>query len=402
MGVSKIQAKTNRWLLVGLLGLFWMAANAYGTELSALKNAIGPQDALLVADGQGAILVSKNASTKLVPASVLKVFTAWMALEYLGADFRFQTEFYTDPAGNLKIKGYGDPLLISELMPGIARQLRQRIDGYRDLILDDSHFAPVTIPGVTNTLNPYDAPNGALCVNFNTVCFHKKGGKYRSREPQTPLLPFVMDRVKRCGLGQGRIILSAEQNETTLYAGHLFAHFFKQAGIESGGAIRMGRVDPRTDRLIFSFTSPFSLKAIIARLLEYSNNFMANQLFITVGIEKYGPPGTLEKGARAAAAFSQSQLGSGLALEEGSGISRGNRLSANTLHRILKGFAPYRALMPRQGRALYKTGTLTGVQTRAGYVENGDKPPYRFVLMLNSGKAAPPLLARLLRALDGR
>ena len=58
--------------------------------------------------------------------------------------------------------------------------------------LDDTYFTqPLTIPGISSSSNPYDAPNGALCANFNTVFFKHSRDGYASAEPQTPLLPMA-------------------------------------------------------------------------------------------------------------------------------------------------------------------------------------------------------------------
>ena len=77
-------------------------------------------DALLVADHDGQIIFKKNEAKKCIPASTLKLLTALAAIHHLGLSYRFKTEFYIDPKQNLKVKGYGDPLLISEVLQEIA------------------------------------------------------------------------------------------------------------------------------------------------------------------------------------------------------------------------------------------------------------------------------------------
>ena len=279
--------------------------NLYAKPLDDLNSFVGNHDAILVVNPQGRIVFSKNADNQLVPASVLKIFTALVALHYLGPEYRFSTEFYQNQDSTLKIKGYGDPLLISEILMEIVNNLILYLETkptiINDLVLDDSYFkSPVLIPGVASSYEPYDAPNGALCVNFNTVNFRRdKNGAYVSGETQTPLLPFVLSRITASAMDRGRIILSRQKNEKTLYAGHLFLYFLKKQGIKSNGKIRMGRVE-KCDKLIFRYLSRFSLIQVLSTLLEYSNNFIANQLLIASGAKAYGPPGTLEKGIRAA------------------------------------------------------------------------------------------------------
>ncbi len=359
--------------------------------LQALQHDIGSNDAVLVANRKGRIIFSKNAEKPLIPASTLKILTSLVALHYLGPDYRFTTEFYMDAKANLKIKGYGDPLLISEVLSEISKSLNadlsikaQRIN---DLVLDDSYFIKkLTIPGKTKSLEPYDAPNGALCVNFNTVYFKQlKDGSFISAEPQTPLLQIALKRIKQSGLDKGRIVLAHAENEITLYAGHLFQYFLDKEEIKITGKIRTGKVRKDKDKLIYQHTSRFTLKQIISKLLEHSNNFMANQILIAAGAKAFGPPGTLDKGILAASTYANKVLNiDNIRLVEGSGISRKNRISAKNLTKIIKEFEPYYKLMRHSKGEYYKSGTLKGITTRIGYIENKKGELYRFVVILNS------------------
>jgi len=377
--------------------------------LQALQYDIGNNDAVLVANRQGRIIFSKNAERPLIPASTLKILTSLVALHYLGPDYRFTTEFYMDAKANLKIKGYGDPLLISEVLAEISKSLSadlsikaQRIN---DLVLDDSYFIrKILIPGKTESLEPYDAPNGALCVNFNTVYFKKqlKDGSFISAEPQTPVLPIALKRIKQSGLDRGRIVLTHSENEITLYAGHLFQYFLNKKGIKIKGRIRIGKVRKDKDKLIYKHTSQFTLKQIISKLLEHSNNFMANQILIATGAKVFGPPGTPDKGILAASTYAKKVLNiDNIRLVEGSGISRRNRISAKNLNRIIKEFEPYYNLMRHSKGEYYKSGTLKGVTTRIGCIENKKGELYYFVVMLNSpGKSMQNIMDALHQLID--
>jgi D-alanyl-D-alanine carboxypeptidase/D-alanyl-D-alanine-endopeptidase (penicillin-binding protein 4) len=367
---------------------------------------IGARDAILVADPAGRLLLSKNADQKLVPASILKVFTALVAFHSLGPDYRFATEVYEDDRFDLKVRGRGDPLLISEVVERMARDLAAEIRGrgkVHDLILDDSYFQrALAIPGVTSSAEPYDAPNGALCVNFNTIRFRRTAqGAYISDEPQTPLLPMALRRIERSRMKEGRIVFSHDAGENTLYAGMLLRHFLEQEGVEFTGTVHLGRIEA-TDRLLRTFRSPFSLDQVVARLLEYSNNFIANQLLIASGARAFGAPGTLAKGLEAALAYAREVPGlQDLTIVEGSGLSRRNRVSARQMLRVLENFEPYHPLMRHQGREFFKTGSLRGVSTRAGYIEDGRGQLNPYVVMVNTpGRSTAPVLRRLLRALD--
>ena len=399
--------KGQHTLLLGVvLGLLSVAAILHAQELDDLKRFIGKNDSILVADAKGNIVLAKNAAEKRIPASILKIFTSLVALHYLGDDYRFPTEFYLDKQSNLKIKGYGDPLLISEVISKISQVLAvllKNTQPLNDLVLDDSYFQqPLTIPGITSSAQPYDAPNGALCVNFNTVSFKRTSQGYVSAEPQTPLLPFAIKKIKASGLNQGRIVFSHNKNEITLYAGKLFQYFLEKQGMRFNGKVKLGRINEKIDRLIFRYDSSSSLEEIVVKLLEHSNNFTTNQLLIATGAKIIGSPGTLAKGVAIASDYAKEMLDiENMTIVEGSGISRDNRVSAVQMVQVLQEFLPYYYLMRREGREFYKTGTLYGISTRAGYIKRTNGEFYRYVIMFNTpGKSTDSLILRLLRILD--
>lgn len=376
----------------------------HAASLRDLQRLIGGKDAVLVASPRGRVLLEKNAGTKLIPASTLKIFTSLVALHYLGPEYRFTTEFYLDRDDNLKIKGYGDPLLLSETLRETAAALSLKLGSFNDLILDDSFFnGQVRVPGMTPSYQPYDAPNGALCVNFNTVSFKRLNNAYVSDEEQTPLLPFVDERIRASSLESGRIVLSHQKNEATLYAGHLFKYFLTQAGIKSQGEIRLGRVQQHDDRLLFTYTSPFPVKQSIGKLLEFSNNFIANQLLVACGAKAYGAPGSLDKGVMSALRYAREVLKTdALSFAEGSGISRKNELTAYVMLKVLNEFESYHHLLRQEGEEFYKTGTLDGIRSRAGYIADGKGELYRFVVMMNTRGKTTDAVMKLIRRFIGR
>ena len=389
---------------------FIKTTNLYCQKLDDLGHLIGDRDAVLVADPNGHIVFSKNVDTPLIPASTLKLFTALVAIHYLGPDYKFFTEFYMDRHSNLKIKGYGDPLLISETIVEMIHHLSMKLSAkygiINDLILDDSYFGMQTvIPGVIVSFEPYDAPNGALCVNFNTVNFKRnKIGVYVSAESQTPLLPFILPRIRDSQIDHGRIVLSGQRNEITRYAGHLFLYFLNKEGIRLKGDVRLGKIQKEADKLIYRYVSSFSLIQSLSKLFEYSNNFIANQLLITTGAKVYGPPGSLEKGVRAALIYAKNILEiDHVQIEEGSGISRKNRISARDFYKILNAFIPHYFLLQQTDKMYYKTGTLKGIHTRAGYIKKKNGELYPFVLMINTpGKSPKPMMDIIQRELNYR
>ena len=347
-------------------------------------NMIASEDVILVADANGGVLYSQNARIKAVPASTLKILTGLAAIHYLGKSYRFQTEFYLDEKQNLKAKGYGDPLLISEAWQAIAKELASDLEAINNLVIDDTYFVrDISIPGAGASTNPYDAPVGALCANFNTVFFEKSpSGQIVSAEPQTPMTPLAVKSVRRLGLDKGRYTFTHQGDEIALYAGEVLRHFLGQYGVRATGQIQIGRTGYQ-DRLVYVYRSVFSLEEAIQKMLEFSNNFMANQITVALGAKKFGAPGTLEKGVQALSHFASDTLGlKDVKVVEGSGISRNNRLSARDMLAVLKAFVPYRSLLNRHGNILYKSGTLRGLRSRAGYVEGHQGKIYCFVIFL--------------------
>jgi D-alanyl-D-alanine carboxypeptidase/D-alanyl-D-alanine-endopeptidase (penicillin-binding protein 4) len=68
--------------------------------------------------------------------------------------------------------------------------------------------------------------------------------------------------------------------------------------------------------------------------------------------------------------------------------------------RVLDKFKPYHQLMRKKGREFYKTGTLYGVSTRAGYIADQNGGLYRYVVMINTpGKSTKAIMRKLLEIL---
>lgn len=347
---------------------------------------VGSQDSVMLSAPDGTTVVSVNADQKLVPASILKILTSLVALETLGGDYRFHTEFYTDLKNNLKIKGYGDPLLVSERLQMISLHLAASLGVVNDIVLDDTYFAyPVRIPGRGTSMEPYDAPNGALCVNFNTVAFTRKNDRWVTDEPQTPLLPSVIPKIEASGLTSGRITLVAGRAEALNYTGELFQYFLNRSGVKVLGSVKQGCVNPQADHLVWQYPSASNLAQAVSQLMEFSNNFIANQILLVLGAETKGPPASMEKGLSVLKTYYHETLGiKSSRIVEASGISRENRITARDMLKIVKRFSPYHELMRNEGRQYYKTGHLEGIRTRAGFITSPNGGLYHFVVILNT------------------
>jgi serine-type D-Ala-D-Ala carboxypeptidase/endopeptidase (penicillin-binding protein 4) len=172
--------------------------------------ALAPQGLVFVTDAAGKELLAQNADEPFVPASVTKIVTAWLAINVLGGDYRFETRFYLDDKRVLYVRGGGDPFLISEELAPLATKLVAAI-GKRPvtgIVLDGSYYpSNLRIPGIADTDEAYNALNSALAVNFNTISAVRNGGEVRSAEKQTPMTPLAITQfLLRGPNGTGRIV----------------------------------------------------------------------------------------------------------------------------------------------------------------------------------------------------
>lgn len=372
--------------LLTLLGSTIPGSAESAAEAESLPAGL-EQGAYLVSK-HGRIIMAHNPEALLIPASTWKIATALAALTRFGPDFRFETHFYLADH-DLYIKGLGDPMLISEEVEKIAVALAGRgLGRIRDLVIDDTYFQleEAATAGAGNSLNPYDAANRALAVNFNTINIEiTSDNTVSSAEAQTPLLPVMRATAAKAGLlsGRHRINLTQEEETSRRYSGELFQALLAKQGVEINGRIRSGPA-PATARLYYRHRSSFPLREVVRAMLLYSNNFIANQLFLACGAQTAGPPATWDKGVNALAVFLQEHglPTQSFRVREGSGLSRENRISAKAMLRLLDEFAPYAELLPSWRGRLVKSGTLNGVYAYAGYFNNGTRRD-PVVLILN-------------------
>jgi len=191
--------------LIVLICLSQPAQAGIGDRIAALA----PNGLVVVVDAKGRALVSQNADKRFVPASVAKIATAWLALEVLGPDHRFETRFYLDADRVLYVRGGGDPFLISEELALLAPALLATTDKepIAKIVLDTSYYPEnLRVPGIKDTDEAYNALNSALAVNFNTIHAVRKGQTVRSAEKQTPITPLAISQFRQRGPnGRGRI-----------------------------------------------------------------------------------------------------------------------------------------------------------------------------------------------------
>lgn len=446
------------WLACFAAPLSTEAAELPGPVATALARAGIPQSAAAFyvhEIGAAPPLLAIGAERPLNPASTIKLLTTYAALELLGPAYTWPTEAYADGdlaqgvlAGNLILKGHGDPKLTLENFWLLLRELRAR--GLReirgDLVLDRSYFSPETIAATgidDKPMRPYNTAPDALLLNFKSVRVQFIPDPVAQAirilaEPDLPQVRIVnnllLDRA-RCGYWEARLVHDLQDRPAAArlrfagkyaagcgereryfsvlgpneYAHGLFRVLWRELGGVFNGKVREEAVGPEA-RLITRWKSQ-SLAETVRDTNKFSNNVMARQLFLTLGAAAEGAPATTEKSVRAIRRWLEEK---GLAfpelvLENGAGLSRIERLSARSLGRLL--LTAHRGpLMPElvaslplaaadgtmkkrvkndpvAGRAHMKTGSLEGVRAIAGYLLDARGRRMVVVFMVNHQNA---------------
>lgn len=367
---------------IGALLLICSISSA-SSPLESFKSL--PSSSLLVVNEQNQTIHSKDIHKLYIPASTVKILTALIALERWGKEHKFTTDFYLDTSTNhLWIKGYGDPYLISEELDVIVEKIKQA--GIRELDgigIDSSYFSKtIKIDGQGGSLNPYDASLSAVATNFNTINVRVYADSISSSEPQTPLTPLAEELAQGLQIGTHRINLGLVE-----YGPRYFAELIKsklnRSSIPTDDVFLSGNISADF-KLLFKHQNTHQLDQVIASMLEFSNNFIANQIYLILGAEFHGAPATIEKSQSVISKYIQQHFSwSEYMLVEGAGLSRLNQLSSKQLIDILERFKSFRELLPTQTTNIFaKSGTLKNVSTYAGYLSRNNEW-HSFALMIN-------------------
>ncbi len=248
--------------------------------------AMAPSALVLVVDEKGNELIAQNADKPFVPASVTKIVTAWLAMEVLGGDYRFETKFYLDDKRVLYVRGGGDPFLISEELAPLATELVAAIgkEPITGIVLDASYYpSDLRIPGIEDTDEAYDALNSALAVNFNTIAAVRKGNTVRSAEQQTPITPLAISQFRARGpQGRGRISLGQDPGGEPAICRRADRRVHR-AGRRQRQGQDHDRHRARGPEAGLCPPQSRTLSQILVQLLIASNNYIANQVFLEIG-----------------------------------------------------------------------------------------------------------------------
>jgi D-alanyl-D-alanine carboxypeptidase/D-alanyl-D-alanine-endopeptidase (penicillin-binding protein 4) len=338
-----------------------------------ISQTLALSNASLVVVENGRTVIADNADRGMVPASTMKLVTALAAIERWGLNHRFSTEFRQGRDGRLWVVGQGDPYLVSEELDQAVRGLKRAgVSSAAGIGLDDTLFAAGDrIPGRSSTDNPYDAPVTALAVNFNTVNVRVSGGSVRSAEAQTQLTPTARRMAAGMGGGNQRVNLKTRDNALRHF-GELLELKLQAAGIRVNGDVQIGRA-PAGAKTLLTHRNSRPLSTVIENMLEYSTNFVANDLFLLLG--EQGGRSSMAQSQRVMEDWARRKFGwRDFAIEDGAGLSRGNRLSGRQMIDVLDALEPHRNLVSAQdgnSNVRAKTGTLRGVSCYAGWVRRG-------------------------------
>ncbi|MBP8148762.1 MAG: D-alanyl-D-alanine carboxypeptidase/D-alanyl-D-alanine-endopeptidase [Limnohabitans sp.] len=393
------------------------------------------------------------AQASVNPASVMKLFTTYAALNLLGPDHVWRNRIYTEGTlrdgvlhGHLIVRGSGDPKLVVERLQALLAQVQaagvREVRG--DIVLDRSVFdvRQRSEPFDDEPLRPYNVSPDGLLLNFKAVVYKftpdmAKGQVQVRFEPplagfmaptQVPLSTAPCNDWRRqlqADFSQPQQVRFAGQYpascgerewpvaypEPEAYAPRVMQALWLAAGGQITGQVRYGTRSASARLLLEAPSLPLS--DIIRDINKFSNNVMAQQVFLTLSSE-LGSPGRFEASRVRLSQWWRSGFAQHTepVLDNGSGLSRNERSTAQTLTALLQAahagphaqhFSDSLSLAgvdgtaarlkerspqsPVIGKAWLKTGSLRDVASVAGYVQGQSGQRYTLVAILNHPNA---------------
>ena len=395
----------------------------------------------------GEILLDWLSDEPRNPASTMKLLTTLVALDELGPAYRWRTEVYALGTiedgvldGDLLLKGYGDPFLVTDRVWQLTREIRRagvhHVTG--DLVLDDSWFDVIDYDPAAfdnQPLRAYNVGPNALLMNLKVVRYwFEPEGDGVAVQLDPPLDNLLIDNRLRTRPGACRgfqrgiaVSMNDTLDEVTFsgrfpagckryamdrtvldanrYAYGLFRALWEESGGHLGGSWRRA-IAPEDVEPLVTFRS-LPLQDVIERVNKHSNNVMARQLLYTLAAERRGEPGTEAAGLEVVSDWLRRHgLGNCCtAMQNGSGLSRAARITATDLAWLLQ-FAWQRPYMPEfvsslslagydgtlrrrfdyrglDGQAHMKSGRLDHVSALAGYLQSRSGRRFAVVSIVN-------------------
>lgn len=407
--------------------------------------------------------LSHRPDAQVNPASVMKLVTTYAGLDLLGPTHTWKNRVYIDGFvvngvldGHLIVRGSGDPKFVLERIDALFREVIKK--GVRevrgDLILDRSVFdVPDSNPAAFDDepLRPYNVAPDGLLVNFKSLILTftpdaANGARLRSEPPMAGVdIPATVpgargpcndwrsalkadfsspDRVRFAGAypaACGERVWPVAYPDARGYAGRVLKAMWLAAGGTLAGQAREARTPPTARLWVTGESLP--LADVIADINKFSNNVMAQQLFLTLSAQGTGHGG-FEASQRIVANWWRARFGRHAlpVIENGSGLSRNERSTAMALTALLQraaldpnapvfaaslGIAGVDGTVARMrernaaseaiGNAQLKTGSLRDVAAIAGYATGRSGQRYSLVAIVNHANApgARPALDKL-------
>jgi D-alanyl-D-alanine carboxypeptidase/D-alanyl-D-alanine-endopeptidase (penicillin-binding protein 4) len=421
-------------------------------------------------------IFQRDADAPLVPASNLKLVTTSAALDRLGPDFRFRTALVLH-GEDLVLIGDGDPSFgdqdylkrfgwdVTTVFADWASHLKkQNPPRIRDVIVDDgifdeSFFHPHWPANQADA--KYCAQVGGMNLNANLVFFIVQPGAPGALVSYTLDPPTAYLAIQNACVtgGENAIVVSrqagtnnvvlrgqtpsrgiahvaATVNDPPMYAAAVVAESIAAAGMKPAGGVRRDRSQREEFlkngaaggwKVVGVHETP--LATVLARCNKDSVNLYAECLCKRLGHEATHSAGSWEKGTAAVGAFLK-RIGlpeSQWKLDDGSGLSKDNRVSPHCLTQVLAHdfHAPGRELFMSslsvagvdgtledrfkrsdlRQRIFGKSGFVEGVSTLSGFLKTRDGEWYVFSIMINgiphgSNSEIKLLQERIVRAID--
>jgi D-alanyl-D-alanine carboxypeptidase/D-alanyl-D-alanine-endopeptidase (penicillin-binding protein 4) len=441
-----------------------LAAEALPPKVDqALRQAAIPRDALSVVViplGAGTPKTARllhQADVSRNPASLMKLVTTSAALDLLGPAFTWRTPVAVDGVvrdgvlqGHVYLRGQGDPKIGVEQVWLILRRLQgmgiQKIQG--DIILDRTAFeVPPQDPGGFDgePLRPYNASPDALLLGYKSFLLHfvpdaaNKVARVHVEPPLAGMLVQASVSLSNADCSDYRASLKADfQNPLRIsfagayplacadkvwpvayadppqFAPRTIHGMWLQLGGQLSGTVREGAMPPHLKPL-WSHESP-SLAEVVRDINKFSNNVMADQLFLTLGLNQRGLGNAVNTKAVIDAWWRERFGQEPPFMDKGSGLSREARITPQALAGLLQWvwlqpFMPeLMASLPLTGvdgtlkrskstaSAHLKTGSLRDVMGVAGYVDAAQGQRYVLVVIVNHANAyqARPVIDALI------